>query len=149
MDIKLKLEQLFYSMIPLTKAMGVRVMSFDGRELVLSAPLDSNNNHLGTAFGGSLNALAVLCGYGLLWLELQEAHPHIVIRASSITYDRPVRGDLTAVCYRPNEELLQNFKNVFAQKGKARIKLEAAIIENEIVAARFEGTFVAFRSTTD
>ena len=63
-------EAFFYEQIPLTRAMGVRVESYDGQQLVLTAPLALNHNHLGTAFGGSLSALATLAGYGLLWLDL-------------------------------------------------------------------------------
>ena len=61
-----RIQEVLHSKIPITRAMGVRVAEYDGRRLVLSAPLDANVNHLGTAFGGSLNALAVLSGYGLL-----------------------------------------------------------------------------------
>ena len=48
-----EIEQFFYTKIPLTAAMGVRVESYDGETLVLTAPVDANHNHLGTAFGGS------------------------------------------------------------------------------------------------
>jgi putative thioesterase YiiD len=61
-----QIQELLHSKIPITRAMGVKVEDYDGRRLILSAPLDANVNHLGTAFGGSLNALAVLSGYGLL-----------------------------------------------------------------------------------
>ena len=69
-----QIEELFYSKIPITRALGVVVEDYDGQRLVLSAPLDKNVNHLCTAFGGSLNALAVLSGYGLLWLEMRGRH---------------------------------------------------------------------------
>src|SRR5215210_1626167 len=105
-----QIQELFYSKIPITRALGVRVEHYDGERLVLSAPLDSNVNHLGTAFGGSLNALAVLSGYGLLWLELQDTECHIVIRKSSISYDRPVRGEIRAICVRPGANALEEFK---------------------------------------
>jgi len=52
--------------------MGVTVEDYNGERLVLHDPLEANVNHLGTAFSGSLNALALLSGYGLLWLELQD-----------------------------------------------------------------------------
>src|SRR5215211_9209195 len=96
-----QMEELFYSKMPITRALGVRVEEYDGRRLVLTAPLRDNVNHLGTAFGGSLHALAVLSGYGLLWLELKETDCHIVIRESTIYYDRPVKGEIRAVCLRP------------------------------------------------
>jgi thioesterase domain-containing protein len=138
-------EELLHSKIPITRAMGVRVEDYDGARLILSAPLAANVNHLGTAFGGSLNALAVLSGYGLLWLELQDAECHIVIRDSAISYERPVRGELRAICVRPEAAALAAFKKNFHQKGKARIALTATIEDQGITAVRFQGTFVALR----
>ena len=140
-----QLEELFYSKIPVTRALGVRVEEYDGQRLVLTAPLRENVNHLGTAFGGSLNALAVLSGYGLLWLELRDTECHLVIRDSSIHYDRPVRGDLRAVCARPDEKALEAFKHQFQQKGRARIVLSATLEDGGVTAVRFRGTFVAMR----
>jgi len=140
-----RIQELLHGKIPITRAMGVRVLEYDGRRLVLSAPLDANVNHLGTAFGGSLNALAVLSGYGLLWLELRDTDSHIVIRESSISYVRPVRGPLRAVCLRPEADALAQFKQTFHQKGKARIALSATIEDGGQAAVSFRGTFVAMR----
>ena len=140
-----QIEELFYSKIPITRALGVRVEGYDGRRLVLTAPLTENVNHLGTAFGGRLYALAVLSGYGLLWLELRETESHIVIRDSTISYERPVRGDIRAVCARPDEGELEAFRRNFEQKGRARISLSATIADEGVTAVRFRGTFVATR----
>jgi thioesterase domain-containing protein len=145
MSMGRQIEELFYDKIPITRALGVKVEEYDGRRLVLTAPLRENINHLGTAFGGSLNALAVLSGYGLLWLELRDTEAHIVIRDSSINYERPVRGDLRAVCVRPEEEVLEAFRRQFRQRGKARIVLEATVENEGVAAVRFRGTFVAMR----
>jgi len=145
MSLARQIQELLHNKIPITRALGVRVESYDGARLVLSAPLAANVNHLGTAFGGSLNALAVLSGYGLLWLELQEADCHIVIRESSISYDHPVRGEIRATCVRPKAELLAKFKQTFHEKGKARIALTATIEDEGITCVRFRGIFVALR----
>ena len=145
MRLAQQIEELLLSKIPITRAMGVRVDDYDGQRLILSAPLEANVNHLGTAFGGSLNALAVLSGYGLLWLELQEKECHIVIRDSSISYERPVRGEIRAICVRPDAEALAQFKKTFHEKGRARIALSATIESQGITAVRFQGTFVALR----
>ena len=145
MSLVEQIQELLHIKIPITRAMGVRVEDYDGERLVLSAPLDENVNHLGTAFGGSLHALAVLSGYGLLWLELKDTECHIVIRKSTISYERPVRGELRAICVRPREEALAKFKENFHQKGKARIALAATIEDQGITAVRFQGTFVALR----
>jgi thioesterase domain-containing protein len=145
MNPALQIQELLHSKIPITRAMCVMVENYDGQRLILSAPLPENVNHLGTAFGGSLNALAVLSGYGLLWLELQDSECHIVIRESSISYDHPVRGQLRATCVRPRAETLAEFRKTFHQKGKARITLTATIESEGIVAVRFKGIFVALR----
>ena len=145
MSLARQIQELLHSKIPLTRAMEVWVEDYDGERLVLSAPLEANVNHLGTAFGGSLNALAVLSGYGLLWLELREAESHIVIRESSISYECPVRGEIRATCVRPGAEALARFRQTFRQKGRARIVLTATIESEGKTAVRFEGTFVALR----
>ena len=145
MSLVEQIQELLHTKIPITRAMGVRVEDYDGDRLVLGAPLEANVNHLGTAFGGSLHALAVLSGYGLLWLELKDTECHIVIRRSSISYERPVRGEIRATCVRPREEALAEFKQTFQRKGRARIALTATIEDEGKVAVRFEGIFVAMR----
>jgi thioesterase domain-containing protein len=145
MSLVEQIQELLHTKIPITRAMGVKVEDYDGERLVLSAPLGANVNHLGTAFGGSLNALMVLSGYGLLWLELQEAECHIVIRESSISYERPVRGELRATAVRPQAEALAEFKKTFREKGKALIALTVTIEDEGITCVRFRGTFVALR----
>ncbi len=136
-------ERFLHQQIPLSLAMGVRVESFDADRLVLTAPLDPNHNHLGTAFGGSLSALATLAGYSLLWLRLENQNAHIVIRRGSIQYHHPVRGILRAVCESPDAATLAAFKSQFAKKGKARISLNVRIKEDGRVCVEFEGVFVA------
>jgi thioesterase domain-containing protein len=134
--------------IPLTRAMGVEVQSYDGVELVLTAPHEPNHNHLNTAFGGSLHSLATLSGYGWLWLELGVAdaaspNVHVVVRESHMEYLLPVRGELRAVCRRPAQDALTKFWKDFHARGKARLTLEAVIEEAGTVAAHFRGEFVA------
>jgi len=138
-----QIQELLHTKIPITRALGVKVEAYDGERLILSAPLDPNINHMGTAFGGSLNALAVLSGYGLLWLEMQNPECHIVIRESSISYYHPVRGEIRATCARPHEETLYEFKKTFHEKGRARIALSSTIEDAGITCVRFQGTFVA------
>ena len=139
-------EAFFHEKIPITRAMGVRVEAYDGREFVITAPLDANRNHLGTAFGGSLAAVATLAAYGFLWLELGDRTVHLVVRDSALSYRRPVRGEIRAICHRPNDAELAAFKVAVAQKGKGRVHVSVTIEEDDEVAVMFEGTFVAMRS---
>jgi thioesterase domain-containing protein len=138
-------EKFLHEKIPITQAMGVRVESFDDGEFILAAPIEKNHNHLHTAFGGSLSAMATLAGYGFLWLELHDPEVHVVIKESAIRFRRPVRGDIRAICRKPGAAMLSEFKSHFARKGKARIELKVEIVESETVAVEFRGTFVAVR----
>jgi len=140
-----EIEAFLHEKIPLAQAMGVRVESSDGEAFVLTAPLEPNHNHLGTAFGGSLAALATLTGYACLWHALDDREAHVVIRRSELDYRHPVRGMLRAVCQRPGEEALAAFRATFARVGKARIALEVMIGEGGRDCLLFRGEFVAVR----
>ena len=141
-------ERFLHEQIPLSLAMGVRVESFDESALTLTAPLGPNHNHLGTAFGGSLGAIALLAGYGLLWLEIKDRACHIVVRSSTTDYRRPVRGRLHAVCRRPDASDLVHLRQTFLKKGKARIRLQVDVVDDGEVCVAFEGVFVIIREAS-
>ena len=138
-------ERFFHEQIPLTRALAIEVESCGDDGFILRAPLSANHNHLGTAFGGSLAAIALLAGYGLLWLELDDRSAHLVVSETQIKYQRPVRGTIRAVCRRPAEAELAEFKANLANKGKSRLRLEVLIEENGEAAVIFLGTYVAAR----
>jgi thioesterase domain-containing protein len=133
----------FHEQIPITRAMGMRVVANDENGLVIEAPVALNSNHLRTAFGGSINAVATLAAYGFLWLELNDAAVHVVVAESSIRFLRPVRETIRAICLRPAAEELAAFRSQFTAKRKARIALRVNVIEGGERAAEFEGAFVA------
>ena len=140
---ELDAEQYFHQQIPITRAMGVRVVAHDESQFVVEAPVALNSNHLGTAFGGSINAVATLAAYGLLWLDLREPAAHVVVAESSIRFLRPVRETIRAICPRPDPNEWAAFQTRFAEKGKARLKLRVNVVEEGQTAAEFEGTFVS------
>jgi thioesterase domain-containing protein len=145
------LELFLHEMIPLAKAMGVGVEVSDDRALVLTAPKEQNKNSLNTAFGGSLVALATLAGYGVVWElmkdETKAEKPvwHIVVKESRAAYRRPVLGDLRAICERPAQAAIAEFKDALERYGKAKLKLHASIIENGNVAVDVQAAFVVSR----
>ena len=145
-DLRLReTERFLYEQIPLTRAMEVSVESADNDQLTLTAPLAANHNHLGTAFGGSLAALAMLAGYCLLWLELDDRTAHLVVSESVLHFRRPVRGELRATCHRPKE--ISAFRSNFVEAGKGRLQLQVEILSEGEVAVVFTGTYVARRSS--
>lgn len=139
------LEETLHTQIPLTKGMGIRVASYDGDTLVLQAPLDRNVNDKGTAFGGSLFSLAVLAGWGLLFLKLKEEKlsGDIVIHESAITYHLPVAGVLEARCGIPEGDEYSRFMEDLRSNGRGKITLETVIMRGRRVAVSFTGRYVA------
>ncbi|MEN3370390.1 MAG: hypothetical protein V7609_2533 [Verrucomicrobiota bacterium] len=126
--------------------MGVRVVAHDENGFVIEAPVALNSNHLRTAFGGSINAVATLAAYGLLWLELRGHDAHVVVAESSIRFLRPVRETIRAICLRPDPEDWAAFQTTFADKGKARLALHVRVVEEGQTAAEFGGIFLARRT---
>ena len=129
--------------IPLVPQMQVRVAELNAEQLVLSAPLAPNRNHIGTVFGGSLNALATLACWGFVWLALHERGAHIVIHEGHMKFRKPATGDFDAICQLPDPATVSNFVTTFERRGRARITLQAQIICDDRVVAEFEGTFAA------
>jgi len=131
--------------MPITKALGLRVVGRDGLGLILSTPLAPNINHKGTAFAGSLNATATLAGWGTIWLVLREhgITSHVVIQDSAVHYIRPVTGDFTAHCKPPSAHAMDRLVKSVVKKGRGRIELDVTIADASGDAVRFHGRYVA------
>lgn len=143
MNLAASLERTLHGEIPISQAMGIRVASYDGTSLKLTAPLEPNINHKCTAFGGSLYSLAVLCGWGMVHLKLAEAeqHKHIVIQESNIRYLLPVDNEMQAEC-RMDEAALRQFIRTLEKHGRARLPLDVVITHNNQTAVEFSGRYV-------
>jgi thioesterase domain-containing protein len=141
------LEQLLRKEIPLTLAIDLRVESYDRECLILCAPIGPNLNHKRTAFGGSLYSLAVLAGWGMLWLKLREAGEtgHIVVQQSSVDYREPVAGDLRARVDTESMGNLDRFLETYCRRGRARIRVEVGIEGAKGRAMDFHGRYVVHR----
>src|SRR5579885_2599849 len=123
------LQATFEHEIPITRPIGLEVADYDGACLSLRAPLPPNVNHKATVFAGSLNAVATLAGWGLVWMMLRERDLRgtIVIHESSSQYRLPVRGDFTAVCIMPAPQQIETFVAALQRRGKARLALAVEI----------------------
>lgn len=133
-------EDFLHAHIPLTRAMGLRVVPHSSG-FAVEAPVALNHNHLHTAFGGSINAVATLAGYAFLWMELRSRAVHLVILRSSIRFVRPIRANIQAVCIAPEREQIAQFAASFHSGEKARIALHVRVEERGELAARFAATF--------
>lgn len=145
-----RLEHYMHRTIPLVEQMQVRVTAFDAAGLTLTAPLAPNINHERTAFGGSLASLATLACWGYLWLLLEDdPGMHVVVNEAQLRYLKPVTAALTARCETPAADALQKFLDTLRRRGKARIELKAAILQDGVLCTEYTGSFVAYRGPAD
>jgi len=140
------LEAILHHDIPLTRAMGLRVLQWEGHELRLNVPLEANVNHKSSMFGGSLYCASVLAGWGWLHLRLREAgieDGHIVIHEGKIEYPLPVVDDAVAICSAPADDAWERFETIYRRRGRSRLTLQSRILAADgRDAVRFTGQFV-------
>jgi len=131
--------------IPLSAAMQTEVVDAGPGGVRLRAPLESNFNHRQSAFGGSLQSLAMLASWTWLRLALPYKDPtlRLVIQESSMHFLHPVTSAFNAVCRPPASADWKRFQLSLKRKHKGRISLEADIFERGQTMAQFTGTFVA------
>jgi thioesterase domain-containing protein len=140
-----RLTRLWAEGIPLASAMGVEIRRLDDNGIELAAPLAPNRNHMGTAFGGSLQAIATLAGWGVTLVAAGETGArHVVIRNARMRFLEPVGGELVAVAAMPSAGAIAAFRGTLARRGRARLTVPVEIrVPGGPVAARFVGEFVA------
>ena len=129
--------------IPQVGHMQARVVSCGEDGLRLEAPLEPNRNHIGTVFGGSLNSMATLSAWGLVWLLLHGREASIVIKDGSMKFLRPAKEDFVARCPVPPLPLLEDFLDQYEKNGSAQLTLTADVLCGKRKVAQFEGRFVA------
>ena len=139
-----ELQNTLYTEIPITRHFNLKVGSYDGHSLRLDAPLAENINHAGTAFGGSLSSLVTLAGWSIVWFILRESHleGEIVIQDGACNYLLPVTRDFSAYCYKPEASQIARFERMLRSHGRARLELEAVILDDDKVAVSFRGRYV-------
>ncbi len=143
-----ELEKFLYAKIPLARHLGSKIKSIDENRAVVSAPLSKNRNHMGTGFGGSLQALLILSAYGWLYQRMQESNRtcHLILQECTTQFLKPVnKNEIIAICEAPKSLELKKFFSTFDKKGIARIELNAAIHDECVLVGRF----VAKKSTTN
>ena len=140
-----ELAQYMHAHIPLTRAMGVAVLSIEAGALTLQAPLAPNINHRQSVFGGSAAALAILAGWALLHVRLRAEGiaGRLVIQRNTMEYRHPILGTFSARASLEHPQRWKLFTSTLARKGKARIAVSAELEHMEQVVATFTGQFVA------
>jgi thioesterase domain-containing protein len=139
------LEDKLHNEIPLTKFMDLKIIKYDEKELITTAPLDKNINDKGTAFGGSLATLTIISGWSICWLISQELNidsKNIVVIKNEHSYRKPVTKELICHTYKPTKDEIENLKNKLLLKKSASIKINSQIIEDGEICVDFIGYYV-------
>lgn len=142
----LELKEYLCAQIPIAQALGIDVVSLSAEGVELTAPLEANRNHLGTAFGGSLGSVMILACYAWMFNRLGEdgKNCHVVIQTAQTDYLKPVTGNLRAVCSPPDGAEIERMLRHVDRKGVARLKISSQIVDTSgEVLCRFVGDFVA------
>ena len=140
------LQRYLHDQIPLSKAMGMRVLRAEPTAVLLCAPLPPNLNHRKTFFGGSAAALATLAAWGLAHRRLEEEaglDAHLVIQRSSMEYLEPAASEVEAECVAPPDAEWSKLARTIRRWGRGRIELSVELRAQRKVVGSFEGAFVA------
>lgn len=137
--------------LPITQSLGIGVVAASPAGVVLSLPLAANRNHKGTVFAGSLNAVATLAGWGLLWVVLRErqVEAQVVIQDATVRYLVPARGDVQARCTAPEPGVMAAAEAMLHRRGRGRVTLRADVTDTSgTVVATLSGRYVIHRPGT-
>ncbi|WP_163370213.1 YiiD C-terminal domain-containing protein [Endozoicomonas acroporae] len=134
--------------IPLLNNMEVSFDQFKDGELVISCPLAPNINDKGTAFGGSIAALATICGWLFTTLHARTRVKDCaaVIADSQLTYHAPGKSRISAHC---SAMVPDCFFDRLNERRNAKLELTVELYSTEkeeqssINIATYKGIYVA------
>ena len=140
-----ELEAYLHHHIPVSAAMGITVVDASLARVTLRAALGPNLNHRSTAFGGSVASLAVLAGWSLLRVNLDDIRPipQIVVQRTTMDYATPIVAAFDATCLRPGNDRWERFLAALSRRRRGRLDVDVEVTSNGETAARLHGRFVA------
>lgn len=97
-------------------------------------------------FGGSIAAISITSGWSLVQHNIERAglKGNLVIKRQEIDYLLPVKTDFECVASFQSADDWESFKKNYEQKGRARIVINAQIINQLKITSKFKGTFVLY-----
>jgi len=147
-QVRESLSRVLAEELPITQSLGIGVLEASPDCVVLALPLAANRNHKGTVFAGSLNAVATLAGWSLLWVTLRDRGEvaHVVIQDATIRYLEPARSDVRATGLSPEATVLERAVEMLRRRGRARVSLAVMVLDREDrVVAELAGRYVMHR----
>lgn len=131
--------------IPLVSAMGISIQEFSPTAVKLHVLHAPNKNHINTVFGGSLYSACALACYALFRAMSEESgftEDFLVIQDGEIKYIKPVGGDFEVLAAPQAHLDMEQFLESVKRQKKGRLPLEAEVLWNGQVCAKFQGQYV-------
>lgn len=122
------LQREIHAGIPLSGAMGFEITRLENTGITVAAPLAPNINVHSTGFAGSLYALGILTGWGMVHALIRRhgLNAELVVADASIQYRAPVRDDIECRCTIAQESAA-GFIAQLESEGRARLVIEVSI----------------------
>ncbi|MBL4772053.1 MAG: YiiD C-terminal domain-containing protein [Alcanivoracaceae bacterium] len=91
-----ELQNFLHKEIPLTKDMGLELAQFNGKNILIKAPLSNNINDKGSVFGGSSSALMIITAWSLIKLNCEkfQIQADIVVHKNETIWQKAMYQDL-------------------------------------------------------
>lgn len=132
--------------ITLYEHLGIKSVTATAHQVRFQVSLKNNENHKGTAFGGSLYAVAVLASYAMVLAGLRARGiptDDIVIAKGDIHYLLPVESDFEVVCEFSSVRAENDFYEELRAQGRVRGHLTSYILaDGGSRKASLNGVFV-------
>lgn len=128
--------ELLENKIEFVKRMGLKILEIKPRYIKLTAPLKSNENHIGTMYAGAQFTLAEVPGGALCWVTFDMNLFYPIVKEMTIRFKKPVTSDVFLELSISKEDAKQ-IENRATETGKAEFVLEGEITDEtgEVVAA--------------
>ena len=149
-DAAVLLQTMLRREMPAAQRLDFTVEEVSQTGVRLGAAFDINRNHQGTAFAGSVNALATLAGWATVWLTLQDAglEANAVLQDSEIRYLHPIMTEFSAFCPFPSDEERMALLDAVTLHRRGRIAVRVDVAAHDETVARFHGRYVALLPVT-
>lgn len=140
-------ENTLFQRIPQTKNLGMQIKSIQPNEICVQGDFALNKNHLDIVFGGSIAAIAITSAWSLVQHNVTQAglQGSLVIKHQEMDYLLPVKTAFECVAHFQASDDWTRFLKSYQEKGRARVTVEAQLVCEGKICAKFQGLFVLFK----
>jgi thioesterase domain-containing protein len=133
--------QLIEEQIAFVKRMGLKAEVLEPGYVRLKAPLDGNQNHIGSMYAGALFTLAELPGGALFVTSFDNPQLFPLLKAMSMRFLKPATGDIQVEARLTDSEI-QHLQQQAMTQGKADYELNLQLIDAQgVVVAESQGLY--------